>query len=104
VKGYEFLREALQEYEDAILYYELARPGLGDGFVREVEAALALTLEYPEIGTPVADTPPELKVRRQLIRRFGVEVDYMIESDTILVVALFHCKRRPGYWAQRLTR
>lgn len=66
VKRYRFLREALEEYEDAVSYYESVRTGLGDKFADEVDRALALTSEFPEMGAPVADTPPELGVRRQL--------------------------------------
>jgi toxin ParE1/3/4 len=102
VKRYRFLREALEEYEDAVLYYERARSGLGHRFVDEVDRVIALTLEFPEMGAPVADTPPELGVRRRLVRRFDVEIDYLISEGTIVVLAVFHCKRRPGHWKERL--
>lgn len=99
---YRFLREALEEYEDAVSYYEGARSGLGETFANEVDRVIALTLEFPEMGAPVVDTPPELGVRRQLVRRFDVEFDYLVSGDTIVVIAIFHCKRRPGYWKDRL--
>jgi toxin ParE1/3/4 len=99
---YRFLREALEEYEDAVSYYEGARSGLGETFANEVDRVIALTLEFPEMGAPVMDTPPELGVRRQLVRRFDVELDYLVSDDTIVVIAIFHCKRRPGYWKDRL--
>jgi toxin ParE1/3/4 len=102
VKRYRFLREALEEYEDAVSYYERVRFGLGDTFVSEVERVIELTLEFPEMGTLVADTPPELGVRRRLVRRFDVEIDYLVSGDAIVVLAVFHCKRRPGYWKDRL--
>jgi plasmid stabilization system protein ParE len=104
VKRYRFLREALEEYEDAISYYENARSGLGHRVADEIEHVIALTLEFPEMGAPVADTPPELRVRRQLVRRFDVEIDYLVSGDTIVILAVFHCKRRPGYWKDRLRR
>jgi toxin ParE1/3/4 len=99
-----FLAEALVEYEDAIEYYERAQSGLGDTFIRDVEEVLALTLEFPEMGAPVADTPPELNVRRRIVQRFGVEVDYVTADEELIVLAIFHCKRRPGYWRDRLDR
>lgn len=99
---YRFLREALEEYEDAVSYYEGARSGLGETFANEVDRVIALTLEFPEMGAPVVDTPPELGVRRQLVRRFDVELDYLVSGDTIVVISIFHCKRRPGYWKDRL--
>ena len=99
---FRFVRAALDEYEDAIEYYERAQAGLGDTFVRDVERVLAVTLEFPEIGARVADTPPELNVRRRVVERFGVEVDYIVAGDEIVVLAIFHGARRPGYWRDRL--
>jgi plasmid stabilization system protein ParE len=94
----------LSEYEDAIEYYERARVGLGDTFAQDVERVLAVTLEFPEIGSAVTDTPPELNVRRRLVKRFGVEIDYVVRDEELIVIAVFHCKRRPGYWRDRLTK
>jgi plasmid stabilization system protein ParE len=104
VTRFRFLVEALSEYEDAIEYYERAQSGLGDTFIQDVERVLAVTLEFPEIGSPVADTPPDLNVRRRIVQRFGVEIDYVVGDDEIVVIAIFHCKRRPGYWSDRLSK
>ena len=104
MKRYRFLREALDEYEEAITYYERRRAGLGETFVRDVDRVIALTLEFPEMGAPVMNTPPDLSVRRQLVRRFGVELDYLVSDNVIVVLAVFHGKRRPGYWKERLER
>jgi hypothetical protein len=67
VTGYRFLREALEEYGDATVYYERVRPGLGQTFLLEFERIMAVTLEFPELGARVADTPPELAIRRRLL-------------------------------------
>ena len=104
MKRYRFLHEALVEYEGAIAYYERAQTGLGETFLREVDRIIAMTLEFPKIGSLVPDTPPELQVRRGLLRRFGVEIDYLISGDELIVLAVFHGKRRPGYWRHRLDR
>jgi plasmid stabilization system protein ParE len=77
---------------------------LGDTLIREVDRVLALTLEFPYMGSPVVDTPPELHVRRRIVRRFDVEIDYLLDDDTLVVIAIFHCKRLPGYWQDRLAR
>lgn len=104
MKRYRFLDEALFEYEDAIEYYERAQSGLGETFSRDIEEVIALTLEFPDMGSPVADTPPELNVRRRLVQRFGVEIDYLVVGEDLIVIAIFHCKRRPGYWRARIDR
>jgi plasmid stabilization system protein ParE len=75
VKGHRFLREALEEYEDAIV-------------------------EFRETGTPVEGTPPDLGIRRRLLHRFGVEVDSMPYDGMLLIVAVFHGRRRPLYYGR----
>jgi toxin ParE1/3/4 len=39
--------------------------------------------------------------RRILLRRFPYEVVYKIYSEVVLLVAVAHCKRKPGYWRPR---
>ena len=57
MKRHLFLDEALEEYEDAVVYYEKLRPGLGVSFILDFDQVIAVTLEFPEIGAPVDDTP-----------------------------------------------
>jgi plasmid stabilization system protein ParE len=100
-----FLTEALAEYEDAVVYYEGVNPGLGTRFIVEVDDLLDAICEFPRAGSRVPDTPPDLEIRRRLLRAFSVEVDYMIEKDhSIVVLAIFHSAREPGYWRARLRR
>lgn len=37
-------------------------------------------------------------------QRLDVEIDYVADGDELIVIAIFHCKRRPGYWRDRLTK
>jgi hypothetical protein len=41
VKGYRFLGEAL-EYEDAVVYYEKLRPGLGASFILDFDQSIVI--------------------------------------------------------------
>ena len=104
MKTHRFLREALEEYEDAVVYYETLRPGLGASFILDFDRAIATTLEFPEACALVEGTPAHLGVRRRLLHRFGVEVNYMPSDDALIIIAVFHGKRRPGYWKDRLQR
>lgn len=38
---------------------------------------------------------------RLLLGRFPYEVVYKIYADVVLIIAVAHCKRKPGYWRQR---
>jgi plasmid stabilization system protein ParE len=40
--------------------------------------------------------------RRFLLRRFPYSVIYRIEPAKIVIVAVAHGRRRPGYWKDRL--
>jgi plasmid stabilization system protein ParE len=104
VKAHRFLREALEEYEDAIAYYERLRSGLGASFILDFDQVIATTLEFPEMGPLVEGAPAHLGIRRRLLQRFGVEIDYMRSGDTLIIIAVFPGKRRPGYWRDRLRR
>jgi plasmid stabilization system protein ParE len=60
------------------------------------------TLGHPFIGSLVPSTPTALGVRRRLLRRFNFEVAYLADGETLVILAVFHGKRRPGYWHERL--
>ena len=36
--------------------------------------------------------------RRRVLRRFPYSIFYVVDPDVIIIVALAHHKRRPGYW------
>lgn len=76
---------------------EAARPGLGAAFTREVESVIELVCEAPERWRLF-----EQDVRRCLTRRFPYAVLYTIEDDYVLIVAVMHGSRKPGYWKNRI--
>ena len=43
-------------------------------------------------------------VRRRVLRQFPYSLFFIIENDTVVIVAVAHHKRRPGYWLPRLDR
>lgn len=60
----EFHPEARAEFDAALEYYELVRPGLGSAFLAEVQAATEYAQRLPQAGSPVSD-----ELRRTFIRR-----------------------------------
>ena len=95
---WEFHPEALEEYREATLYYTERDPALALRFVEAVEDATRRILEAPERWRVLDED-----VRRCLTRVFPYGVLYTIEPDFILVVAVMHCSREPGYWKRRVT-
>jgi len=75
------------------------RAVLGDRFASEIRSAIRRILETPQRWR--ADMLEE-DVRRCVVRVFPYSVLYTIEPDFILIVAVMHHKRQPGYWRYRL--
>lgn len=92
-----FLPAAEAEFLEAVAVYEAARPGLGGEFLAEVERAARRIAFFPLHGSPyLAGT------RRIVLRRFPYNVVYWPDPDDLLVVAVAHQHRRPGYWDSRV--
>ena len=89
---------ASDEFTAAVTWYESQRLGLGAELFDAVTAAVERIEQQPEIG---AATYPNPQVRRVLVQRFPYEVVYRLTQDEIVIVAIAHLKRRPGYWKQR---
>ncbi len=93
---YEFHPEALAEYEEAALYYAERDPVVGRRFVAAVEDAVDRILESPARWRLL-----DGDIRRCLTRVFPYGVLYTIEPEFVLIVAVMHCSREPGYWRAR---
>ncbi len=91
-----FQRAARREFDEAALWYEERRPGLGAEFVSEINRAVYLVAEDPE-RFPIMHRD----VRCVRVRRFPYSVFFRIEPQRIVVLAVFHARRDPGVWQQR---
>ena len=92
------LTPAREEFAAAVLWYEEQRPGLGGEFFDAIVKSTFLIQNDPEIGTPSYDR----RTRRVLVQRFPYQVVYRVLADDIVIVAVAHSKRRPGYWKNRV--
>jgi len=92
-----FLPEAEQEMLEAALYYQNQAPGLGSDYLSAVERAIQSIEESPYTW-PIL----EGEFRRRLVRRFPFGVLYRIEPEIIIIVAVAHLRKKPGYWKKRL--
>jgi plasmid stabilization system protein ParE len=89
--------EALLEYQEAALYYEVRDASLAHRFVEAIEDAIRRIVESPLSWRVVDDD-----VRRCLTRHFPYAVLYTVDGDDILIVAIMHGHREPGYWRGRV--
>jgi toxin ParE1/3/4 len=96
---YRFLLPAEEEMTEASQFYEAASAGLGTDFLDDVQRVLNAVRESPLLGPEIGG-----KFRRALLHRFPFSVIYSVEVGGILVIALAHQRRRPGYWRNRPDR
>ena|SRR5207249_3514213 len=88
--------EAQTDIREATRWYEEREVGLGLRFLREIRTSLKHINDNP-LRFPII----EKDVRRALVRKFPYSVYFVIESEAIAVIAVFHQHRRPGAWKPR---
>jgi toxin ParE1/3/4 len=96
------LEEATQEATEAAAWYEHERTGLGRDFAQAIEAALDL---LQDDIVPLAAMPGAAGTRgtkRLILKRFPYDIVVQERPGEIIVVAVAHHSRRPGYWRNRL--
>jgi plasmid stabilization system protein ParE len=91
-----FLEPARDEFLRSVDFYEDQAPGLGTAFAEEVERIVAKISQASALGVPYVES-----TRRFPMSRFPFNLVYSVEPNVILVIALAHQRRRPGYWVGR---
>ena len=91
--------DARTEFLAAIEYYEECQLGLGRRFRLLVESAMYSICENP-FRYRVLHAP----FRRCLLQKFPYSIVFSIEPEHILIIAVAHAKRKPGYWHERIER
>lgn len=87
---------AASELEQAALWYDTQRVGLGAELIEAVDAKLDRILEAPRRWPLLHGT------RRALVGRFPYALVYReLPDGEIEIVAVAHAKRRPRYWGRR---
>jgi plasmid stabilization system protein ParE len=94
---FEFHPEARAEYLEAIAYYAERQVDLATRFTIEIESAVQRIVEAPDRWPEVED-----EVRRCLAHTFPYGVLYSVEVDYVLLLAVMHLSRKPGYWRNRV--
>ena len=92
-----FVAAARREFLAEVIYYNREEPGLGRRFAAAVEEATARAVAFPLAGSLAPKG-----TRRVLLKDFPFPVVYRITGDGIVVFALAHHSRLPGYWQSRV--
>lgn len=91
------LAAAEHEVSEAENWYASQNADAAARFISELERGLSLIDERP-MAWRLVDTG----VRQFLLWRFPYGIIYRVTPDGILVLAVAHLHRKPGYWRDRL--
>ena len=86
------------ELLDEIGYLELQAKGLGQRFFAEVRRTESLIAQFPQSAEEIRPG-----VRKRILRKIRYSLIYSIEKDDVLILAVAHHSRRPGYWVSRVS-
>jgi len=93
----EFLEEARQEFLVAALWYESKEVGLGKRFRNEIAYVIDRIAENPWLRQE-----RDGGYRRINCPIFPYYIPYIIRGEKIILLAIAHGHRKPGYWESRV--
>jgi toxin ParE1/3/4 len=96
----ELMPGAIEDLAAAAEWYEREAPTTGEKLVRTIGDVLLEICERPEAWPRLAHRP---RLRVRVIRRLRYRIIYEIMDRTIVVHAIAHTSRDPGYWLDRVT-
>lgn len=101
MKRYRFAQAALAEYEAAAAWYIEHSEGaaVGKAFVAAIEKTISRIRRSPKAYPRMPE--PSLEIRRCVVRRFPYAIAYVERAEEVVIVAVAHTSRAPGYWADR---
>jgi plasmid stabilization system protein ParE len=91
-----FHAEAEAEMMDAAVWYEQQQQGLGARFLASIQDGVNRTQLSPRLFAIV-----EGNSRRCLLKTFPFSIIFEIKPDALIVLAIMHHRRDPGYWKHR---
>jgi plasmid stabilization system protein ParE len=89
--------QAQQEINEAFDWYFKHSPQSADAFLTEIGASIAQIASRPQLYPAYTRN-----TRRRILANFPYSVVFQEKDEIILVVAVAHSKRRPGYWRGRM--
>jgi plasmid stabilization system protein ParE len=90
------LPAAEEEIAEAFRWYFERSPFAADAFRSEVVGAIDSLAEDPLMWPADSEA-----VRYYILRRFPYTIHYEVAATEVIVLAVAHQRRRPGYWQGR---
>ena len=96
------LQEAAEEAAAAVVWYDRERRGLGTEFSDVIESALDLIEEDIFPLSPLPGKSGSKGAKRLILKRFPYDIVVVERTSEIIVIAVAHHSRKPGYWRKRI--
>jgi toxin ParE1/3/4 len=96
--------EAVAELEEAAVWYDRQRLGLGTEFLEAIDNALERIARWPHAAPRVPGVAADVPARKAPVTRFPYHVAYLETPDTIRILAFAHDRREPVYWHSRVKK
>jgi len=94
---FSFHPEAESEFVAAQDFYDDREFGLGKDFLDEVHETISRIVNFPDSWPRHTH-----RSRRCHCNRFPYSIIYRLKETKIVIYAVMHQKRKPGYWKNRL--
>ena len=88
-----FAEEASFEFRESVEWYESRAKGLGLRFTDEIDSTVERIKLNPDLYMKVSEN-----IRRIQVNKFPYSVFYATEDDTLVILRVFHNKRKPVEW------
>ncbi len=96
MKPADFLPGARADFDSSFDWYASQSKTAAERFSIAVDSALSRIARDPEQFVRI-----DARHRECLVKRFPFRIIFRMEASRIVVVAIAHAKRRPGYWKGR---
>ena len=88
-----FAEEASSEFRESVEWYESRTGELGLRFTNEIDSTIERIRLNPALYQKIIGN-----IRRIQVNRFPYSVFYTIDDDVLVVLRIFHNKRKPIQW------
>jgi len=96
MKPVDFLPGARLDFDESFDWYAARSSVAAHRFSVAVESALSRIAKFPVQFARIDD-----RHRECVVKRFPFRIVFREETIRIVIVAVAHAKRRPGYWKSR---
>lgn len=99
--SFRLLVSARRELKQDAAWYECRQTGLGERFLDSVRQAFQRIVDDPQSLPRDVTKRSHRDIRRCAVSGFSYQVIFEIRPDELVVLAIAHGSRRPGYWSRR---